>query len=671
MQIKKIITTTISAIIASQCIAQTHLYVSTSGSDNGNGTVNHPFLSINKALNSREALMQTSDSLIINIKKGTYYINSAINITRRLSRPIALRGDAAGGSVVSGGMVIKGWKLYKNGIYRTFIPQVKNNGLRFEQLYVNGTRATLSRTPNSGWLHINGLNETKNGGNAMRHISLNGNDLSSIRNISQSDLRQMKFQFFQRWDVITWKANDMNVNSRQINFTSGQMKPWNVIAKDTRFIMYNYLNGIDEAREWFLDSQNGYLYYKPSEDENMAEADVIAPVTAQLLNISGGATGNIQNIKFENLSFENASHLTPNGGDGPEQAAAQVEAAIELNNADNISFINCNIMHTGGYGIFIGRNCAYNVVSHCTIKDMGAGGIKIGEMNYTKGMAISHDNIVDNNIIHHLGRDIACGAGVLIMNAKNNKITHNDISDLYYSGISAGWTWGYNDGSKFNPCVGNTISYNNIHDAGQGVLSDLAGIYTLGEQPGTMITNNVVHDVVAADYGGCGIYADEGSSYLTIKNNLVYNCTHGAFQLNYGKSNEVTNNIFAFCKNYMMLYVTQEKHEQFSLKHNIILQNSGTTVNGCMSWIEGDIDVDNNLYWNTNGSLNFASRTFDEWKKVKDKNAVQADPLFKDAANYNFTFTSTRNADRINFKPFDYSKAGVYGSVGWKLKAEL
>lgn len=668
---KKITTLILCSLISILCYAQSTIYVAPSGSTNGDGSINHPFLTIEAALKCHEASISTIDSLIINIRKGTYYIDNAINITKPLSRPIALKGDASGGTIVCGGLTIKGWKPYRNNIYRSFIPQVKNKGLRFEQMYVNGIRAILSRTPNNGWLCIDGIDETKSKSDAVKHVIFKAKDLSSVHNISQNELRQMKFQFFQRWDVITWKADDINIDNRQINFIHGKMKPWNAIVKGTRTVMYNYLNAIDEPREWFLDSQNGHLYYKPSGDENITDAEIVVPITTQLLNIKGNDTNPIQNIKFENISFENASHLTQDEGDGPEQAAAQVEAAIELNNADNISFINCSILHTGGYGIWIGKNCSYNVVRHCTIMDIGAGGIKIGEMNYTNGMAIAHDNIIDNNIIHHLGRDVACGVGVLVLNAKNNKITHNDISDLYYSGISAGWTWGYNNVSKFNPCVNNIISFNKIYNVGQGMLSDLGGIYTLGEQPGTQITNNLIHDVVAFDYGGCGIYADEGSSYLTIKNNLVYNCTHGAFQLNYGKSNEVENNIFAFCKNFMMLYVNQEKHKQFSLKHNIILQNSGTTLNGCMSWIEGDIDVENNLYWNVNGNLNFASRTFDEWKRVKDKKAVQADPLFKDATHYNFTFTSTTNANRIGFKPFDYSQAGVYGSLSWKLKAEL
>jgi len=59
---------------------------------------------------------------------------------------------------------------------------------------------------------------------------------------------------------------------------------------------------------------------------------------------------------------------------------------------------------------------------------------------------------------------------VWIGQSANNRITHNDISDTFYTAISVGWTWGYGRSLASN----NFIGFNRIHRIGQGVLSDLA-----------------------------------------------------------------------------------------------------------------------------------------------------------------------------------------------------
>ncbi len=67
------------------------------------------------------------------------------------------------------------------------------------------------------------------------------------------------------------------------------------------------------------------------------------------------------------------------------------------------------------------------------------------------------------------------------------------------------------------------------HKIGQGVLTDLGGIYTLGTRPPTTIHHNIFHDIESYDYGGWGIYYDEGSSETVAENNLVYNCRSASF----------------------------------------------------------------------------------------------------------------------------------------------
>ena len=147
---------------------------------------------------------------------------------------------------------------------------------------------------------------------------------------------------------------------------------------------------------------------------------------------------------------------------------------------------------------------------------------------------------VADNEIAHCGRFTPEAVGVFVGDNANNKVIHNHIYDLFYSGISVGSVQDFGP----NQAQGNIVEYNHIHDVGQGMLSDLAGIYTCST-PGTRIRYNLVHDVSRRDYGGWGIYPDEGSHDILIQKNLVYRCQDGALFAHHNHNITAENNIFA------------------------------------------------------------------------------------------------------------------------------
>jgi hypothetical protein len=198
----------------------------------------------------------------------------------------------------------------------------------------------------------------------------------------------------------------------------------------------------------------------------------------------------------------------------------------------------------------------------------------------------------------------------------------------------------------------------------------MGGVYTLGASEGTTVSNNVVHDVYSFDYGGWGLYTDEGSYGITMENNLVYACKNSGFHQHYGKENIITNNIFALNIRAQLQATRIEEHRSLSFTNNIVYFNKGKLLSG--NWNKFNLLTDYNCYWDTRTrDIEFGS-SFKDWKKAgKDIHSLIADPLFVNPESFDFHFKSLTVARKIKFSPFDYSKAGVYGSEVWKKLAEI
>jgi hypothetical protein len=238
-------------------------------------------------------------------------------------------------------------------------------------------------------------------------------------------------------------------------------------------------------------------------------------------------------------------------------------------------------------------------------------------------------------------------------------VEHCTIADLYYTAVSVGWSWGYAPSTANH----NEIAYNHMYDIGQGVLSDMGGIYTLGVAPGSRLHHNHMHDIEAFSYGGWGIYFDEGTTHMTADHNLVYRTKTGGFHQHYGRENLVTNNILALSRTGGQIIRTRpEEHLSFTVENNIVYWTQGPLLGS--NW-EGEgtenYVLDNNLYWNPLlEEPSFAGMTFEEWReKGQDESSLWADPGFADPQGGDFSLPPDSPAFDVGFQEFSVADAGA------------
>jgi hypothetical protein len=314
----------------------------------------------------------------------------------------------------------------------------------------------------------------------------------------------------------------------------------------------------------------------------------------------------------------------------------------------------------GWYGFEIADGSRAVAIEHCTIRNMGAGGVKVNGSSANDPVERrTGDHAITDNDIHAGGRVFHSAVGVLIMDAFNTEVSHNLIHDLYYTGISCGWVWGYMESvARYN-----RIEKNHIHTIGQGVLSDMGGIYTLGVQPGTVIRGNLIHGVRMAHYGGWCIYPDEGSSHILIENNVCYDADRNAFHQHYGRENIVRNNIFAFGRENQLQRTRMESHRSFTFEGNILYWTEGGLLGS--NWSDDKYLFDRNVYWAGGREVRFGPWSFEEWKKRgQDLRSTIADPLFVDPEKFDFNLRPDSPALKLGFVPIDLRNVGPRPGAG-------
>ena len=609
---------------------------------------------------------------VIAVRAGRHRLEQPVVLTPEDSH-LRIVGSGAERCVFDGGLELPPFKVGRDGVWETDVPR----GTDFDQVWVDGRRATMARSPNRFYYYMKDMCNDSPDTAFLAEPA----DIAPLAKLSRQELDRVAVSYWQSWDMGYLRVKSANVVTGRLDFKTAAVRQFFYWHKTRpRYVIANFRAALDAPGEWFHDVTAGKLLYIPRNGESPATARAVVPVAKGLVTFDGNrAKGRvIRDVTFERVGFEHTA-LPIGNGIGNFQAAMNVkDAAIAGKGVDSLRIVSCRVAHAGGHGMMLWNGSRNVTVERSLFEDLGAGAIGFSGGNSPKAESeINEFLTVRNSILRHGGRMVQGAIGVWIGHARDCLVEHNDIYDFYYTGVSCGWTWGYAE----TICRRNRIAFNRVHHIGQGVLSDMGAVYTLGDNGRSEVCNNWVSDVDGYKDNGSptfGLYTDEGSRGFLFASNLVENCRYCALHQHYGRDNCFVNNICVGFGNCAVLRSRPESHTTMAMTNNVFWWRSPTTDVytgwGSFEMMAKDLPTDGNIYWCDGGQVAktaFKGKDFAAWQAAgNDRNGAIADPLFVDAAHGDWRLRPDSPALKAGFVPFDWKQCGVLKSdAAWAAKA--
>jgi len=521
-------------------------------------------------------LGQATD-VTIHLAAGIYYLYEPLRL-RPEDSGLKIVGPAtvpdgfpSGPAIISGGLRISNWK--KQGkLLVADVPDFNGRPVDFRQLWVNGRKAIRARdipvSTDDGTDPFERMHRILTYDKKNQVLWIPKAAVEKIVNGKSVNGKYLELVLHEMWCTSNLRIKSIEVqgDSAAIRFHDPEAKiqfqhPWpSPMTPDTKhpspFYLTNAKELLDEPGEWYHDIRTHKLYYMPNKGETINEA--IVPVLETLVEFVGSAERPVRNITMKGIQFSHTTWMRPSEqGHVPLQAGmylteayklrpqidrpnnhkldnqgwlGRADAAVELRYTEDINFDGCRFEHLGGSGLDYVLACRRGTTTNCTFTDIAMNGYVCGSFSPeglethlpyqpTDFREVCTGQTVEQSEFHDVtNEDWGCVA-ICAGYVSGITIEHNTIHDVSYTGISLGWGW-----NRDLVCMkDNKVHANLIYNYARHMY-DCAGIYTLGNQPGTMITENVVRDIATPSYvhdpnHWFYLYTDEGSSNITLKDN--------------------------------------------------------------------------------------------------------------------------------------------------------
>lgn len=536
----------------------TFIYVDPVNGNSANaGTFDAPVATITQArIKARNIIKSAETDVYVVFYPGEYKISKTLKFNAQdFSENVNLiytslyKSDKA---IFTGGTDVTDFQLYDEakGIYRAYVGE----GVQSRQLFVNGVRAVKARSvgPLSGPEVVKAEDGTPLG------IKTTYTRLKDYKRVDDLEL-----VFYEQWTNPRCQVSSITDNGDGTITLVMDAVGWKAMSNKggTSVTVPEYIENaielLDVEGEWYLDSVEGYVYYKPRFFEDLSTARVILPTTEKLVSIEGASVQSpIKNIKFDNIEFAYATWNRPSTENGHSDAQNNhirqngdrlVDGTIEVKNAYNVDFTNCSFNRLGTTALRL-----TDAIRDCDIDgneffELSAGAINLGDpanksdnnqvVNPTDPLYFITDNTITNNYIHKIGVDFMSAAGLSVGFPKNTTIANNELYDMPYSGMHIGYGWAsYEESGTGTENL--KIVNNYIHNVLNDKIYDGGGIYTLGMTGGTPENPNIISENYIYDVGNHhgALYTDEGSAFWSVTKNVIDLSVNSIWRGNNGSS---------------------------------------------------------------------------------------------------------------------------------------
>ena len=562
------------------------IWVSPKGNDFNDGTRQSPKATLTAALRQAREWRRTGDDrmqggITVYMEGGTYALyepvfirpedsgtkESPTVIRSAINEKTVIRSAADEKAVLSGGVRIKNWK--KQGkLWVADVPVFNGRPLDFRQLWVNGKKAVRARDVED-FEKMNRICSVDEKNEILYVPAVSIRRL--IDNKGNLKAKYAEMVLHQMWCVANLRIRSVEVqgDSAAIRFHQPESRiqfehPWprpmvTTDGHNSAFYLTNARELQDVPGEWYHDMDARKVYYYPREGEKMQEAEVIVPAVETLVRVEGTVDRPVCHIRFEKITFSYTTWMRPSEkGHVPLQAGMYLTdgyridpkmqrnylnhpldnqgwlgrpaAAVRVVAANQIDFERCRFEHLGSTGLDYEEAVQGGVVRGCLFRDIAGNGLLVGSFSPAAHEThlpydpadrreVCTQQQINNCYFTEIGNEdwgcLAIAAGYV----GDVNIEHNEISEVPYSGISLGWGWT----QTVNCMRNNRVHANLIHHYAKHMY-DVAGIYTLGSQPKSYVTENCVHSIYKPGYvhdpnHWFYLYTDEGSSFITVRDN--------------------------------------------------------------------------------------------------------------------------------------------------------
>lgn len=572
---KKLFVTAI-CILCSHWLLAGEIWISPKGSDFNDGTRQSPKATLTSALRQAREWRRTEDNRIqggitIYMEGGTYAFHEPVFIRPEDSgtkeSPTIIRSVDDEKVILSGGISINGWK--KQGkVWVADVPVFNGRPLDFRQLWVNGKKAVRARDVED-FEKMNRICSVDEKNEILYVPAVSIRRL--IDNKGNLKAKYAEMVLHQMWCVANLRIRSVEVqgDSAAIRFHQPESRiqfehPWprpmvTTDGHNSAFYLTNARELQDVPGEWYHDMDARKVYYYPREGEKMQEAEVIVPAVETLVRVEGTLDRPVCHIRFEKITFSYTTWMRPSEkGHVPLQAGMYLTdgyriepkmqrnylnhpldnqgwlgrpaSAVRVVAARQIDFERCRFEHLGSTGLDYEEAVQGGVVRGCLFRDIAGNGLLVGSFSPAAHEThlpydpadrreVCTQQQINNCYFTEIGNEdwgcLAIAAGYV----GDVNIEHNEISEVPYSGISLGWGWT----QTVNCMRNNRVHANLIHHYAKHMY-DVAGVYTLGSQPKSYVTENCVHSIYKPGYvhdpnHWFYLYTDEGSSFITVRDN--------------------------------------------------------------------------------------------------------------------------------------------------------